>query len=185
MNLYIVRHGESDGNYKRIYCGHTDVPLTEKGKKQAENMAMLLKDRYITKIYSSPLQRAYSTALEISRVKNMPVETNEFLKERCFGLFEGLNWDDIEAKYPEEAKKCIEQNIFYEYKDGETLEHVIERASKFLEQVEDNSVVVSHGFFIRTVLYRLGFLSLDNLYDYHMDNCDVLYIDDDKVVYIE
>jgi len=184
MKLYLVRHGESEGNHKRIYCGHTNVELTQKGVLQAQNMAMLFKDIHIEKIYSSPLIRAYNTAIEISKLKNIEIETSDLLKERYFGDFEGLNWEEIESKYPEEAKKCIEQEIWYEYKNGETFDNVIKRVSKFLENITDNSVIVAHGVLIRSILYYLNFIGYDNMYEYPIGNCHVLFIEDDKIHYL-
>lgn len=184
MKLYLVRHGESEGNLGRFYCGHTDVELTEKGKLQAQNMAKFFENIHIEKIYSSPLKRAYNTAYEISKLKNIEIETNDLLKERYFGDFEGLKWEEIEAKYPEEAKKCIEQNIWYEYKNGESLEAVIKRVAMFLENITDNSVIVAHGVLIRIILYHLNFIGYDNMYEYSVGNCDILCIEDDKIKYL-
>lgn len=184
MKLYLVRHGESEGNFNRIYCGHTDVELTQKGILQAQNMAKLFEDINIEKIYSSPLKRAYNTANEISKLKKIEIETSDLLKERYFGDFEGLNWEEIEVKYPEEAKKCIEQDIWYEYKNGETFDEVIKRVSNFLENITENSVIVAHGVLIRSILYFLNFIGYDNMYEYPIGNCDILFIEDDKIHYL-
>ena len=184
MKLYLVRHGESEGNVKRIFCGHTDVDLTENGRLQAQNMAKIFEDINIEKIYSSPLIRAYNTANENSKLKNIQIETHDFLKERYFGDFEGLTWEEVEIKYPEEAKKCIEQNFMYNYINGETFDDVINRVSKFLENIADNSVIVAHGVLIHSILYHLNFIGFDNMYEYPVGNCDIICIEDNKIRYL-
>ena len=184
MKLYLVRHGESEGNVKRIFCGHTDVDLTEKGRLQAQNMARHFEDINIEKIYSSPLIRAYNTANEISKLKNIQIETNDLLKERYFGDFEGHTWEEIENKYPDEAKKIIEQEYMYSYLNGETFDNVINRVSEFLKNVTDNSVIVAHGVLINSILYHLNFIGFDNMYEYPIGNCDILCIEDDKIHYL-
>ena len=87
-------------------------------------------------------------------------------------------------KFPEEAKKCIEQDIWYEYKSGETFDEVIKRVSKFLENITENSVIVAHGVLIRSILYHLNFIGYDNMYEYPLGNCDILCIEDDKIHYL-
>lgn len=184
MKLYLVRHGESEGNFNRTLCGHTDVDLTSKGVIQAQNMAKLFENINIKKLYSSPLKRAYNTAKEISKLKNIEIEINDLLKERSFGDFEGLKWEEIELKYPEESKKLIEQSIWYGYKNGETFDDVVSRISKFFENIEDNSVIVAHGALIRIILYHLNIVDRDNIFEYSINNCEVIFIDDNKITYL-
>lgn len=184
MKLYLVRHGESTGNLNRTFCGHTDVELTPNGVIQAQNMAKLFENIDVEKIYSSPLKRAYNTANEISKIKNMEIEVNDLLIERNFGDFEGLKWDEIEIRYPDDAKKSIDQRMWFEYKNGETFDDVIIRVAKFFENYVDNSVVVAHGALIRIILYYLKFIGGDNMFEYPINNCDVLFIDGDKIAYL-
>ena len=67
--LYLVRHGETDFNKTLRFQGQTDVPLNEKGKEQAQKMATYFRNIPLTAIYSSSLQRAYSTAEILGSVK--------------------------------------------------------------------------------------------------------------------
>ena len=68
--IYLVRHGESQGNYKGFFQGWLDCRLTDEGIKQAELLASFLKDKRIKCIFSSPLIRAYETASIIARNAN-------------------------------------------------------------------------------------------------------------------
>lgn len=88
LNIYLLRHGETAWNAAgNKYCGRTDILLTEKGIAQAENVRMPLKDLAISKVYSSPLQRALETARITSGQKN--IITDERLIEIDFGKWEG------------------------------------------------------------------------------------------------
>lgn len=185
MKLYLVRHGESTGNITRTFCGHTDVELTPNGVYQAQNMAKLFNNIDVERIYSSPLKRAYNTAKEISKIKNMDIIVNDLLKERNFGDFEGLCWDEIESRFPEDSKKSIARGVWYEYKNGESMEDVLDRVAKFFKNYKDNSVVVAHGAFIRIVLYYFKFISDENIFEFPVNNCDVIVIDGDKIDYLQ
>lgn len=184
MKLYLVRHGESTGNLTRTFCGQTDVELTPKGVMQAQNMAKLFKDIDIEKIYSSPLKRAYNTAKEIAKIKNIDIEINENLIERNFGDFEGLPWDEIEKRFPNDAKNAIDKHVFFDYKNGESYDDVIKRIDKFFENYVDNSVVVAHGALIRILLYHLKYINDENIFAFPINNCDVLCIDGDNISFL-
>lgn len=185
MKIYLVRHGESTGNLNRTFCGHTDVELTPNGVIQAQNMAKLFENINVEKIYSSPLKRAYNTANEISKIKNIEIEVNDLLKEINFGVFEGLKWDEIEEKYPEEVKKSIVNNINFEYKNGENFNDVFKRVSKFFENYTDNSIIVAHGALIRIILYYFKLISDENIFEFQVNNCDVIVVDGDNIDYLQ
>ena len=89
MELYITRHGETSWNYENKILGRTDIPLNERGRAQARELAEKLKDVEIDVIIASPLSRALETATYIANAKNMPIRTDERLVEIDFGVFEG------------------------------------------------------------------------------------------------
>jgi broad specificity phosphatase PhoE len=185
MKIYLVRHGESTGNLNRTFCGHTDVELTPNGVMQAQNMAKLFENIDVEKIYSSPLKRAHNTAMEISKIKNMDIEVNDLLKEINFGVFEGLKWDEIEEKYPEDAKKSIVNNINFEYKNGENYNDVLKRVTKFFQDFTDNSIIVAHGALIRIILSYFKLISDENIFEFPVNNCDVIVVDGDNIDYLQ
>ena len=97
--LYLVRHGETDFNKTLRFQGQTDVPLNEKGKEQAQKMATYFRNIPLTAIYSSSLQRAYSTAEILGSVKNLaPVRVDSF-REINFGQWEGGHSTVIKEQY--------------------------------------------------------------------------------------
>ena len=72
--IIFIRHGQSLANEQSRFAGHTNVPLTELGKAQAERAAeYIVKHEKIDKIYSSDLMRAHDTALPVSKLTKLPI----------------------------------------------------------------------------------------------------------------
>ena len=99
--IYLIRHGESQGNAIRAFLGHTDLDLSEKGHMQAQKTALYLKDIHADVIYASDLSRAYSTALHTADLKNMQIIKNKNLREIYAGEWEGKLFDNLEKEYPQ------------------------------------------------------------------------------------
>lgn len=97
--IYLVRHGQSVGNLHDQFIGHTDIALTELGRQQARMAAQYLKDIPVDAIYSSDLSRAYETALETARLKNMPVTKTAGMREIYGGQWETVNFPSLRARY--------------------------------------------------------------------------------------
>ena len=103
--IYLIRHGESLANAKRIYLGHTDWDLSPLGKEQAEVVAEYLKDERIDVIYSSDLIRAYNTALPHAIRRGLEIIKDRELREIYLGEWECSPLDELEVRYPDEF--CI------------------------------------------------------------------------------
>ncbi len=104
MDIYLLRHGETDWNKKRLLQGHTDIPLNEKGRAQVDDTVRILSalDVRMDVIVSSPLKRARETAEIAARRLNYPREkiaVEDLLIERGFGEGEGMSLDEMKAKY--------------------------------------------------------------------------------------
>ena len=100
--LLIVRHGESLANAVRVFLGHTDLGLSERGIEQARATADYLKNEPISVIYSSDLCRACQTAEPHARLRSLTVNPDKRLRELYIGEWENMKIDDIIAKYGEE-----------------------------------------------------------------------------------
>ena len=101
--LIFIRHGQSVANEQNRFAGHTDVPLTELGKAQAERAAeYIVKHEKIDKIYSSDLRRAHDTALPVSKLTNIPITDTRELREICAGVWEGRLVSEIATEYEKE-----------------------------------------------------------------------------------
>lgn len=149
MNVYFVRHGESEGNQKKVHQGE-NVPLSETGKHQAELVANRLKNIAIDVIYASPYLRAKQTADIISKKLKLPIEYWEHLKElKRPSELEGLKYSDPNAS---EIKKIIRENqtkADWKFSDDESFNDLLERAKQvekhlFKHHKDQNVVCVSH-----------------------------------------
>jgi broad specificity phosphatase PhoE len=103
--LYLVRHGETDWNRQHRIQGLTDIPLNATGRRQARAAGKLLARRNWNDIYASPLSRATETASIIAGQTGLaepkPVDA---LVERNYGEAEGLNFIEIDRRYPNRSE---------------------------------------------------------------------------------
>lgn len=93
--IYLIRHGESIGNAKRMYLGHTNLGLSELGHRQAEITAEFLKNVDFSVIYSSDLQRALETAEPHAKIRGMELILRQDLREINVGEWEGAYVDEL------------------------------------------------------------------------------------------
>ncbi len=119
--LIVVRHGETAWNRATRIQGHTDIPLSALGLAQAERLAQALADEPLAAIYASDLSRARQTAEALAAVHGLPVRQDRGLRERAFGRFEGLSWQEIDQGYPEEAARWRRREPDYPVGGGESL----------------------------------------------------------------
>ncbi len=99
--IYLIRHGQSQGNFRKAFLGHTDLDLTEMGHQQAENVAKFLEDKKVDVIYSSDLIRAYNTAVHTAEMKGMEIIKNRNLREIYAGEWENHTFDELRELYAE------------------------------------------------------------------------------------
>lgn len=131
MDIYLLRHGETDWNKKRLLQGHTDTLLNEKGRRQVEETARKLADLGIRMdaIVASPLKRAGESAAIAARVLGYPQEkivVEELLIERGFGEGEGMVLEEMKARFPDRDCPGMESK-----------EALIERAGLALRKITE------------------------------------------------
>ncbi len=100
--IVLIRHGETAWNAQRRLQGHIDIGLNAEGERQADALALSLAGEALHAIYASDLSRASQTAAAVGNLHGLPVQCEPGLRERCYGIFEGLLYSDIEASYPGE-----------------------------------------------------------------------------------
>lgn len=161
MELYLVRHGQTDFNLKKLIQGHKNNPLNEHGIKQAKMVAQYLKanNYYFDELLSSPLLRAYQTAEEIKREYQFKKDIilNEQFIERDFGKFEGL---EVPLYINEISKDTF---LDPTYEDNKKIRDRVYQAFLNLENVYKNKKVllVCHSHTIKALLS-----SLDSHYNF-------------------
>lgn len=166
--LLLIRHGESVANLGKYFAGQTDVPLTERGRKQAELTAEHLKDRQIDVFCASPLSRAYETGLAAAKHHGKTVEKVPGLREINGGEWEQLTFEEITLRYPEDARVWNENIGLSRPTGGESPEEVQERVYAALELLaRENSgrvlCIASHGMAIRAFCGRVLGLPMERL----------------------
>lgn len=99
-HIYLIRHGQSVGNLYDLFLGHTDLDLTELGKKQAERVASYFENIKIDAIFSSDLKRAYHTACPLAERKGLPIIKCPEMREIFAGEWEGKVFAEIRKESP-------------------------------------------------------------------------------------
>lgn len=174
--LYFVRHAESEANAKLEYAGQLSVPLTLKGKIEAEHTSSLfLKDHQITKIFCSPIYRAQQTASFFAKPTKLSVITNDLLQEQNMGEYSGQAYAYCE-KQPS-FEPIVGNRWNWAPPGGETYSQVAARACSFLSQIQhlpkdEKVLVVTHGVFLRLMRGAIENI-LPNFYTGLTRNCEI------------
>jgi broad specificity phosphatase PhoE len=152
--VYLARHGESDWNAANRFQGHSDRPLTELGRRQAEALAELVAAHKVDAIYSSPLIRALETARIVAARTGLEVFEDEDLREVDTGSWSGLLRAEVQERFPEGFERWISGGAGWE--DGETYEEMAARTLKAVSRIAEANpdgriLVVSHGGPIRAI----------------------------------
>jgi broad specificity phosphatase PhoE len=154
MEILLVRHGETEWSRDRKHTGHTDIPLTEVGRREATMLRDSLTGRSFARVLSSPLSRA----LETCRLAGLGdgVELTDDLREWDYGEYEGITTAEIREGRPD----------WYLWRDGcpggETAADVGRRADRVvasLAEVEGDVALFAHGHVLRVLTAR--WLGLD------------------------
>lgn len=152
--VILVRHGQSEGNLVRRFLGHTDLDITALGYQQAELVAdALCKEDRPSAIISSDLMRAYHTAEAIAAKWGMEVIPEKGLREIYAGAWEGISYDELEARYPA-GYTCFRYNLGRAHPDGgESALEMQKRGQDTLDKIvatypDGRVVLVSHAAFI-------------------------------------
>jgi len=179
MRVFLVRHGQTDGNKKELIQGWLDLKLNETGINQSKLLAKRLKKENIDVFYSSDLKRAVMTTDEIKKYfPGKPWIRSKILRERNFGILEGVHV----KHYYELLDSYGIKNYEFRPPFGESYLDVRRRAELFFREIKrkyagQNVVVVSHGAFNRAFLSYLMDISLKDAMEIHQENTCVNIIE--------
>jgi broad specificity phosphatase PhoE len=177
MTIYLLRHGQSEGNLASLFSGISDHALTELGRKQALEAGKRFEGHHFDRLFTSQLSRAVETAdlfLEASGASVGTREARAELNERNFGIFEGR--EEMKEKWTKDDPSWqVARDIDFVPEGGESMRQVHSRAVAFLEEIAGRNngdvLIVAHGNVLRSMtLHALGW-PLDMLPEMPSRNC--------------
>ncbi len=156
--LILIRHCEAYGNWMRVFQGHTDAPVSEKGERQLEALRARFQSVPYDAIYSSPLRRAYQTA-QAANTRDLPIQVEPGLIEINGGQWEGKKWIELPEQFPDSFADWSLHPSRFQAPGGESMRQVYDRvweaANRIAAQNPGKRVIcVSHGCAIRNLLCR-------------------------------
>ncbi len=223
--LYLIRHGETIGSEVKRYKGSIDVPLSERGVAQMEEASAFIannlrlsgmtkyksylndihasfphmpdcKDATLSAIYCSNLSRAMRSAEIIAGPHGLqPMVVPEF-RERNFGIWEGMTFNEIKDRYPAEFEAWSSDPVKYSPVGGESTSEVCDRTIRALDSIlskhvaespdgkssdkqgpADSIAVVAHGGVNRVILCHLMGVPLENIFRIEQDHAAINIIE--------
>jgi alpha-ribazole phosphatase len=155
--IHLIRHGQVVGHNQKRYNGQTDVALTDLGVEQYHRLKERLADTPISACYTSDLTRCVTGANIICEQFSVdPVRRSE-LRELNIGIWEGLTWLEIQARWPEEWQARLDDLVNYRVPQGENLLDVQARVMPVVREIIERHkgqevLLVGHGGVNRIVL---------------------------------
>lgn len=164
--LILIRHGETLWNTERRMQGQQDSPLTERGLWQARQLGLRMKTMEFSALYSSDLPRAARTAGAIAAETGHEILADERLRERHFGLFEGLTQKEMQSRAPEAYERFMSRDPHYAVPGGESPAAFFARCRAVLEELArrhagQSIAIVTHGLVLDSAYRAATGLALD------------------------
>ncbi len=167
--IYLVRHGQTEWNEKRITQGQSESNISRTGIEQAETTGEQFKRIKFSAIYSSDLSMAHKTAEIIKLNRNLVVKKSKLLRGRSYGSFEGKHVDVYKNALKNKLKEreTVPENEYASFKLSpfiETDEEIITRVMEKLKEIaamhlNKNILVVTHGGPIKNFLIKIGYIA--------------------------
>lgn len=178
--LILLRHGESQWNLENRFTGWIDVPLTEKGKKDAFESGKLLKDIPIDIAFTSVLIRAIDTLDEALRGAEQDMVTivkDAALNERMYGDLQGLDKAETAKKYGADQVKIWRRSFDIPPPNGESLKDTAARTLPYFDEhilplvkQGKNVLISAHGNSLRAIVMELDRLSREAVLELNIPN---------------
>ena len=180
--ILLIRHGETAWNAVRRLQGHIDIPLNHEGLRQADALAQALANAPLNAVIASDLRRAMQTADAVAGQHGLTVHTDQMLRERCYGGFEGMLYADISQRYPAEYALWQARDVDAVMPPGE---RVAESFRQFYQRSIDGIArwavrhpgqtiaIVAHGGVLECAFRAATGRSLDSPRDFEVRNASI------------
>ena len=180
--LFIVRHGETPWNAQERLQGHADIDLSEKGRQQAVAVARRLADIPIDAAYCSDLARARHTAEIALEERDVPLQATKGLRERFYGVFEGLTVEERQAQFPNEFDASLVKDLDFAAPGGESVRGMLNRMTPVMSEIKERHLdetvlIVGHGGSLRSAIVALMEFPPEATWRFVMANCSLTVID--------
>lgn len=167
--LFITRHGQTMWNTEKRMQGWNDSPLTEMGINQAMCLNERMGNTDIDYIYASPIGRAYKTAQIVRGNRDIPIITDNRIREINMGKWEGMTQEDIDSLYKEQLFNFWNAPHLYKSIEGESFLQVKERTSNFIEEIVKkhqgkNILIVTHTVALKSIMSYIQNTSLEQFW---------------------
>ena len=181
-NILLIRHGQSEWNKLNLFTGFKNIELSEQGIEEANKAGQNFKnlDIKFNIVFTSELKRAQETAQII--LQNLDqwdflnnegkIISNINLNERDYGDLTGLNKKETAEKFGEEQVHKWRRGYSDQPPNGESLEDVVRRVTKYFEEVikpaiqsneNDNILIAAHGNSLRALLIVMNIYEPNNI----------------------
>jgi alpha-ribazole phosphatase len=181
--LFLLRHGDTvDEETKKVFKGSLDIPLSERGRARIRKAGAFLSRFPIEHIYTSALSRCIESGSIIAGPHGLATKASPGLNELCFGAWEGMSFDEIGARYPEEFQRWLSDPEIHSPPEGETLREAHMRITSAFDAIihahrGQTLGIVAHGGVLRILLCSLLDLKLSLLFRLGQDYGGVSIID--------
>ncbi len=181
-HLFLIRHGEVEVRYHRVFGGRIDMDLSPRGLEQARQLARHLQGRHLDAIYASPMRRAQQTAAPLMTGRQPPLVTLPELREVDFGDWTGLNFQQVFDKFHVRAYEWLHYLDKGAVPGGESAAGLRARlqpaVQRMLRQHKGQSIaVVCHGGVVRAILALLLDLPLSKMSCFEVDYASVTWVE--------
>lgn len=182
--IYIIRHGLTDANRKKIYAGRNNESICEEGVIELFKVRNKIKEFNIDLIISSPIQRCIHTAEILNSFLNKNIEIEENFIEMGMGPWEGLTENEVAKRFPKEWKMWNMNPSKLLIKGRETLYEIQTRAlegmRKLLLKKWPRILVVTHVAVIRVLIVHYNNLNLRDYRKIDVPNCSLYVLNFNK-----
>ncbi len=188
MNLFLIRHGETEWNALGKIQGSCDIGLNETGIAQAREISEKISGSNLqfVRIYSSGQQRAVLTAQIVSGATGVDHFQIDGLQEIHFGEWEGLSWKEVQKRHPEAFDNWLRDRRYSTAHKGESYQALVDRVLAALRGIisENNAdvLVVTHGAVIMSLLCYLDQAPFEDMMKYSVKNAELIRIDSARLV---